>query len=329
MTVEGTEPLFPAVDLSRVRTVPFHRRRNLVRLSDVARILEPPPDLRPLLGSLPNLLAASELREVARAFAGAARGGGAVVMAGGHVVKAGCAPYLVDLIGRGAITHLALNGAAAIHDFELARFGETSEDVAENLADGSFGMSEETGREFNGALAAARGRGAGEALGWALEEGGAPHRDASLLAACVRRGVPVSVHVAVGAEITHQHPTCDGAAVGATTHRDFRVLAHSLTRLGPGGIVLNLGSAVVLPEVFVKALSVARNLGHEARGFTAVDFDMIRHYRPAMNVIGRPVLGGGRGVHLTGHHEILIPLLYYAVRSLLDGGAAAGAGAHG
>jgi hypothetical protein len=316
---DGPGPRYPALDLSRLTTLPFGKRKNKVRVADFGQILDPPPDVGALLASFPGILAAADLREVARSLAGAARSGaGAVVMAGGHVVKVGCSPYLIDLLERGAVTHLALNGAAAIHDFEIARFGETSEDVAENLADGSFGMAEETGREFNRALAEAGGLGAGEALGRALEEGNAPHRGASLLAACYRLNVPVSVHVTVGAEITHQHPGCDGAVVGATSYRDFRVLAQSLAALGEGGIVLNLGSAVVLPEVFVKALSVARNLGHPVRGFTAVDCDMIRHYRPAMNVVGRPILQGGRGFSLTGHHEILIPLLYYAARSHMD-----------
>lgn len=321
------DPRFPALDLSHVKTLPFGQRKNKVRLADFGAILDPPPDLATLLESLPKILAGPDLQAVARAFAGAARArAGAIVMVGGHVVKVGCSPYLIDLVRRKAITHLALNGAAAIHDFEVARFGETSEDVAENLADGSFGMAEETGRDFNHALNEAGSRGAGEALGRALEEGRAPHREASLLAACYRWGVPASVHVTIGAEITHQHPDCDGASVGRTSHRDFRVLAHSLSRLGEGGFVLNLGSAVVLPEVFVKALSVARNLGYSVRGFTAADCDMIRHYRPAMNVVGRPVLQGGRGITLTGQHEILIPLIYYATRSYLEQLEAAASG---
>ncbi|HEY7462517.1 MAG TPA: hypothetical protein VIC59_11680 [Gemmatimonadota bacterium] len=307
------EPSYPAVDLSRLRTLPFRQRTNRVRLADFGAPLETVPDLAPLLASLPRVLAAEDLRAVAAAVAAAARSrAGVIVMAGGHVVKTGCSPYLIDLVQRGAVSHLALNGAAAIHDLEIALFGETSENVAETLADGSFGMAEETGREFNRALSAAGERGAGEALGHALRD--APHRAASLLAACYAARVPVTVHVTVGAEITHQHPACDGAAVGRTSHRDFRVLAQSLTQLRESGVVLNLGSAVVLPEVFVKALSVARNLGYPVRGFTAVDCDMIRHYRPAMNVVGRPVLQGGRGISLTGHHEILIPLLSYAIR---------------
>lgn len=318
---EGAPEPFPAVDLAGLRTRPFHARPARVHLADLGRPLDPPPDVDRLLSGLPRLLAAEDLRSVARSWAGAVRGrAGVLVMAGGHVVKAGCGPFVADLVARGAVSHLALNGAAAIHDLELALFGATSEDVAENLADGSFGAADETGRAFARALAAAGGRGAGEALGRLLEEEEAPHRDTSLLAACWRARVPVTVHVAVGAEITHQHPACDGAAVGETSHRDFRVLAHSVGELREGAVVLNLGSAVILPEVFLKALSVARNLGRPARGFTAVDVDMLRHYRPAANVVGRPVLAGGRGLHLTGHHEILIPILYYAVRAALERG---------
>ena len=321
-------PRYPALDISRLRTLPFHQRKNKVRVADFGRPLEPGADFDAWLAGLPQILAARDLREVASAFVGAKRAAaGAIVMVGGHVVKSGCSPYLIDLIRLGAITHLALNGAAAIHDFEIALFGETSEDVVEGLADGSFGMAEETGRGFNDALTGAGELGAGEALGRALQS--APHRAASLLAACYVEGVPASVHVTIGAEITHQHPDCDGAAVGRTSHRDFRVLANSVAELGDGGVVMNLGSAVVLPEVFVKALAVARNLGHSARGFTAVDCDMIRHYRPAVNVIGRPVLQGGKGIALTGHHEILIPLLHSAIRSGLEAAAASGAGAAG
>jgi hypothetical protein len=319
---EGPPEPFPAVDLAGLHTRPFHARRARVHAADLGRPLDPPPDVDRLLRGLPRLLAAEDLRAVVGAWAAAVRGeAGVLVMSGGHVVKAGCGPFLADLVRRGAVSHLALNGAAAIHDAELALFGATSEDVAENLADGSFGAADETGRAFARALGGAAGRGAGEALGKLLEDEAAPHRDTSLLAACWRARVPVTVHAAIGAEITHQHPACDGAAVGETSHRDFRVLAHSVGRIREGGVVLNLGSAVVLPEVFLKALSVARNLGRPARGFTAVDVDMLRQYRPAANVVGRPVLAGGRGIHLTGHHEILIPILYYAVRAALEGEA--------
>jgi hypothetical protein len=245
-----------------------------------------------------------------------------VLMLGGHVVKTGCSPLLIDLVRRGVVTHLALNGATAIHDYEIARFGQTSEDVAENLANATFGMADETGREMNDAFVRGQAEswGMGEALARTLIDADATHRDVSLLVAAYEAGVPVTVHVAIGAEIIHQHPAARGAAIGETSYRDFRVLVKTLGDLGDGGVVANVGSAVVLPEVFLKALTLARNLGTPVNDFTAVDFDMIRHYRPQMNVIGRPVQMGGRGMHITGHHEILIPLLYRSIIWRLRGG---------
>jgi hypothetical protein len=223
---------------------------------------------------------------------------------------------------RKAVTHVAMNGSAAIHDFELAAFGGTSEDVAAGLGDGTFGMAEETGRDMNAALArgAASNQGAGEALAEQLRaRKELPGRDVSVLVACAQLGVPVTVHAAVGAEIIHQHPTADGAAIGATSHRDFKRLAGALPDLDDGGVVLNLGSAVVMPEVFLKALTIARNLhGGKPTNFTACDCDMQRHYRPRVNVVERPTLAGGRGIQLTGHHEILFPLISWAVLSRLD-----------
>ena len=314
---------FPAADLAAVTPLPFSQRRNKVSIAQFGEVLERPPAIEPLIGALPDILAAADLRAVVDAWAEAVRLGRAVVvMCGGHVVKTGCSPFLADALDRGWISHLAFNGATAIHDFEIACFGETSEDVAENLADGTFGLADETGAWM--AEAVARGHaeelGCGEAQGrWlAAREPPVPHARESLLARAWLRGVPVSVHVAIGAEITHQHPRFDGAALGAASHRDFRILAASLRELHGGGLVANLGSAVVLPEVFVKALNVARHLWPPLKDFTAVNVDMTRHYRPEMNVVGRPVLAGGRGFHLTGHHEILIPFLYYALRARLD-----------
>src|SRR5207247_2123480 len=261
-------------------------------------------------------------RYVAARLAHAAGRRAVVLMLGGHVVKVGLGPLLRELMHRGVVTHLALNGSAAIHDFELAAYGGTSEDVAAGLTDGTFGMAEETGREMNTAIAAGAtaGRGMGEALMEYLQRRGklaAP--EVSVLVAATERGIPVTVHATVGADIIHQHPAADGAALGATSHRDFKRLAASLPALDDGGVVLNLGSAVVMPEVFLKALTVARNLnGGKPTGFTACDCDMLRHYRPRVNVVERPTLAGGRGIQLTGHHEILIPLLCWAVIRQLD-----------
>jgi hypothetical protein len=240
---------------------------------------------------------------------------------GGHVVKVGLGPLLRALLARGVVTHVALNGAAAIHDYELAAFGGTSEDVESGLADGSFGMAEETGAEMNAAIAAAArsAKGMGEGLASALAERSTlPGREASVLLAAHEAGVPVTVHAAIGAEIIHQHPSADGAALGATSHRDFRRLAASLPSLDHGGAVLNLGSAVVLPEVFLKALTIARNLEKgRPTHFLAADFDMQRQYRPRLNVVQRPTRAGGSGYLLTGHHELLLPLLVWGVLDAL------------
>jgi len=321
-------------DFSRLKTVPIAERRNKV---DPTLLAHPPgsdPGFRAFWNALPDVLAARDLRTVAQAIAAATGRRAVVAMLGGHVVKVGLGPLLVTLIERGVITHVAMNGSAAIHDFELAAYGGTSEDVAAGLSDGTFGMAEETGREMNAALAAAAaaGRGAGEGLAQALASrqplpGGA----ASILVACARRNIPVTVHAAVGAEIIHQHPSADGAAIGATSHRDFKRLAASLPDLHDGGVVLNLGSAVVMPEVFLKALTIARNLnGGKPTGFTACDCDMQRHYRPRVNVVERPTLNGGRGVQLTGHHEILVPLLVWgALAAMGEGKTATGSPSSG
>ena len=307
---------YASADLSKARTIPFAKRKNKVSIEQFASI----PDWEGLeadpLSGLPDLLAARDLRAVADAIAGAHKNGRAIVfMLGGHVVKTGCSPLLVDLIERRVITHLVLNGATAIHDYEIARFGQTSEDVAENLADATFGMVDETGLEMNAAFqrGVEEGWGMGEALARSLIDGNAANAELSLIVAAHESDAPVTVHVAIGADIIHQHPSCRGAAIGETSYRDFRILVESLKSLGAGGVAVNVGSAVILPEVFLKALTLARNLGEDVDDFTAVNLDMIRHYRPEVNVIGRPVQSGGQGINLIGHHEIMIPLLYRAV----------------
>jgi hypothetical protein len=274
------------------------------------------------LGALPDVLVARDFRAVVDAIAAAARRHrGVVVMLGGHIVKTGLAPVLIELMRRGIVTHVAMNGAAAIHDYEIARFGATSEDVAAGLLDGSFGMAEETGREMNEAFV--RGmrdeQGMGEVLGVALEGAAAlANPDLSLLRAARSLGVPLTVHAAIGAEIIHQHPAASGAAIGDTSHRDFRRLAASLVNIDDGGVVLNLGSAVIMPEVFLKALTIARNLGGGLpQNFTTVDLDMQRHYRPRVNVVQRPTAQNGKGYEITGHHEIMVPLLVWAVLEAL------------
>jgi hypothetical protein len=310
-------------DFRRLTTVPVGTRRNKVDPSLLAGVPGPDRSFAAFLDSLPDILAARDLRAVIAGVAAAARARrGVVLLVGGHVVKVGLGPLFRTLLARGVVTHVALNGAAAIHDFELAAFGGTSEDVESGLADGSFGMAEETGVEMNAAIAAAARaeQGMGEGLARALAERPTlPGRDASLLLAAREYEVPVTVHVAIGAEIIHQHPSADGAAIGATSHRDFRRLAGSLPALDHGGAVLNLGSAVVLPEVFLKALTIARNLdAGRPTHFLAADFDMQRHYRPRLNVVQRPTRAGGAGYMLTGHHELLLPLLVWGVLGALD-----------
>ena len=311
-------------DLSRVRTVPIAQRPNKVRAEEFAAPPGADRSFGAFLHSLPDVLAARDFRRLVDAIVRAARRRAVVAMVGGHIVKTGIAPVLLRLMRDRVITHLAMNGSAAIHDYEVARWGGTSEDVAAGLRDGTFGMAEETGREMNEAITAGyrSGWGMGEALSRSLaSREDCAHPELSLLVGAHELGVPTTVHAAIGAEIIHQHPAADGAAIGDTSHRDFRRLAAALPALHDGGVVLNLGSAVILPEVFLKALTIARNLEHgRPTHFTTCDFDMLRHYRPRVNVVERPTrTGGGRGYHVTGHHEIMLPLLAWAIAERLEG----------
>jgi hypothetical protein len=312
-------------DLTRVTTIPVAGRRNKVDPRLLASAPGPDRSFRAFLASLPDILAARDLRRVIDAVADATRGRRAVVLLlGGHVIKVGLGPLIRLWIERGVVGHIAMNGAAAIHDFELAAYGGTSEDVESGLGDGTFGMAEETGADMNAAIVAAAraGHGMGEGLAATLSaRKKLPGRTVSVLLAAQDHDVPVTVHPAIGAEIIHQHPSADGAAIGATGQRDFRRLAGSLSDLDHGGVVLNWGSAVMMPEVFLKALTVARNTGDgRPTHFVAADFDMQRQYRPRVNVVQRPTQAGGAGYLLTGHHEILIPLLVWGVLENLDEG---------
>ncbi len=315
----------PRIAHEKVRTVPRGERRWKVRREHLGKALPAGASVAQLLDALPRLLAADGFRAAVDALARARREKAeAIALVGAHVVKCGLGPTVCDLIRRGVITAVAMNGAGAIHDYELARWGETSEDVDDTLVEGTFGLVEETGREMNALFeqGAARGVGMGEALGEGLARGAAPHGAESLLAVGREAGIPVTVHVAIGTDVIHQHPTARGDVIGRLTMEDFRILGAVVARLGPGGVVVNLGSAVVLPEVFLKCVSTARNLGHPVAGFTAVNIDMTQHYRPLENVLRRPTLSGGRAVAITGHHEILIPLLAACV---LDALASSGA----
>jgi hypothetical protein len=307
---------YEEIDPAGIRTYSAADRQSRVKAGAEAVPPRAGMTMRAFLDGLPAILKAEDLKAVARDVVAARRKRKPVIaMIGGHVIKTGCSPVLADLVSRGFITHLASNGAAAIHDTELARFGHTSEDVAASLADGSFGMAADTAELVNTAARQAMGRdeGFGEAVGRLLLEERPPFADRALIARCYRSKVPYTLHVALGTDIVHQHPSADGAAIGAASLRDFRIFTATVSRLGGGGVVLNCGSAVIMPEVFLKALSLARNLGHRVVGFTTANFDMIQHYRPLTNVVRRPVVPGGAGYALTGHHEIMIPLLAAAI----------------
>ena len=308
---------FPPLDFSKVRTFPVSERSNKVALEAFAKPHEAGASFKTFLDSLPAFLAVQDLRAIAAAIAAAVRSGRPVVlMMGAHSIKVGLNPILVDAMRLGLLSAVAFHGAGAIHDFELCYQGETSEDVQRGLNDGSFGMAEETGRLMNEALqqGARESLGAGRALGQATK--GFPNRHLSLLATGADLQIPVTVHIGIGTDIIHQHPSCDGAALGATSYSDFKTFASVCAQL-EGGVVLNVGSAVIMPEVFLKALTVARNLGHTVEKFTTATLDMTRHYRPSENVQRRPTALGGRGFYLVGHHEINLPLLFAAVKELL------------
>jgi hypothetical protein len=310
---------FEPIDLSRVRTVPLARRPSLVRARALGRPVRAGLSMRAFMAGLPDLLAARDLRLAVTRIAAALRRGRPVVLGmGAHPIKVGLAPLIVDLITRGRLAAVAMNGACVVHDFELAWNGRTSEDVGPGLDRGLFGMARETGEFLNRAVreGVAAGAGVGRAVGEAISRARLPFRDGSILAAAVRAGIPATVHVAIGTDIIHMHPSADGAAIGEGSLRDFRLLAGVVGRLA-GGVYLNLGSAVVLPEVFVKALNLARNVGRPVRDLTTIDMDFNRHYRPTVNVVGRPTAAGGVGIHLTGHHEIMFPLLWAAVEDTL------------
>jgi hypothetical protein len=304
------------IDLGRIRTVPLDTRPSLVDARAFGRADLPGPEFRTLLDAIPRVHAGLTFRTLVDAVARAHRAGRPVILGmGAHVIKVGLSPQVIDLLERGVITAVAMNGAGAIHDYEIATVGRSSEDVGKGLEDGSFGMARETGIAVNGAAAdAARaGTGLGRGVGDRILKEAPPFANLSILAACARLGRPATVHVAIGSDIVHMHANADGAAIGATTMHDFRLLASVVADLS-GGVYLNLGSAVVLPEVFVKALNLARNLGHDVQDFTTANMDQIRHYRPRVNVLDRP---GGRSLELVGHHELMFPLFRLAVLDAL------------
>jgi deoxyhypusine synthase len=313
----------PRIDRRRVRSVRARSRPSTVRLRDEAKPHRPGASLEAFLAGLPDVLAAADLRRAIDAAVRAhARHRTLLWGLGAHVVKVGLAPIVVDLLERGLATGLLLNGAGCVHDLELARMGRTSEDVDASLDSGTFGMAGETAERLNAAIlaGAAEGLGMGAAVGREIETGRYPHKARSILATAYRLGVPATVHAAIGTDIHHMHPSADGAALGATSFRDFETLTGLVATL-EGGAFFHAGSAVILPEVFLKALALARNLGHRVRRFTTVDLDMLRHYRPQQNVVRRPTRLGGVGISLTGHHEILLPLLVAGIVERVEGGS--------
>ena len=307
------------IDLTRLKTVGLRERGGKVKTADFAAPYAKGSGVLGLLESLPHLLAADHFHAVVAAILKAKAQHRAILWGmGGHVIKCGLAPVLLDLMHRGLATGFVLNGAAAIHDFEIALAGYTSEDVEAVLPDGRFGTAEETGREMNRAIVEGDRDelGMGEALGRTLDGMGADVAcpQASLLLNAYRASVPVTVHVAVGTDTPHTHPAANGAAIGSASHRDFRLVCKLVTGLDQGGIYLNVGSAVLLPEVFLKAVSTVRNLGYPLAEFTTANFDFLQHYRPRFNVVERPhAAAGGKGYAITGHHELMLPLLAAAL----------------
>jgi len=302
-------------DLSDVRTYPLKSRKSKARAEDFARPCDPTATVRTFVDSLPDILAAADFKAIVEAIADAKRRDGGILWGlGAHVIKTGLGPVVIDLMERGFVSAIATNGAAVIHDFEIALVGATSEDVDEALGPGTFGMAEETGRLLNGAIndGVAAGLGIGQAVTKFLGGKEPQYARSSILTAAARLRIPVTVHVAIGTDIIHMHPAASGAALGDGSLRDFRYFVSNVARL-ERGVYLNCGSAVVLPEVFLKAVALARNRGIALAGLTTVNLDFIQLYRPQTNVVKRPTAGTGRGYSLVGHHEIMIPLLAAAV----------------
>lgn len=308
---------YQPIDLSQIETYSLKTRDNKVNVRDhFAASFNSGGTFSDFIDSLPRLLGADSLHSVVDAVVAAREKGRPVVLAmGGHVVKCGLQPVLKQLIDADIITAVAMNGSATIHDFEVSLVGATSEDVGNVLHTGNFGFSEETGGGMNHALQAGqdKGIGFGQAIGEWIIDHQHPFREYSLLAACVEKGLPVTAHVAMGTDIIHQHPAMDGAVTGEMSFRDFKLVTSVVADLGNGGVWLNVGSAVIMPEVFLKALSIAQNLGYHVDNFTTANFDMNQHYRPMQNVIKRPTTGNGKGYSIVGHHEINIPLLAAAI----------------
>src|ERR1700686_59877 len=323
MSIYSTAPL----QLGAVRTYPLSSRKSKVNVADFPKPPAANVSISKFMDSLPNFLAAEDLRQLLTAIQRARSGKKTILWGiGGHVIKVGLGPVLIDLIERGFVSGIAMNGAALIHDFEIAIAGNTSEDVDASIGEGQFGMARETGEQLNeiAKSAVCSGIGYGEAAGQFLTNRNtkARYASSSVLASAYDRRIPVTVHLAIGADIPHMHPAADGAALGAATYQDFRLFCALVKSMHPGGVYMNWGSAVLLPEIFLKAVSVVRNLGIPLRPITTANFDFIQHYRALQNVVKRPTLSAGKGhgveskgYAITGHHELLMPLVAAALAS--------------
>jgi hypothetical protein len=324
LIVESHYPIQP-LDLNGVSTYPIAERQSKVHTEMFGKPLDGSDTIPAFITKLPRILAAEGLRTLIRAILYARATNKPIIWGmGGHVIKVGLGPVINDLMENGFVTAIAMNGSGAIHDFEIALCGSTSEEVADVLGSGKFGMARETGEYMNVAInsAAGNGIGIGEVLGRSINIGfpkGAvfPHKDISILAAAYQKRIPVTVHVAIGTDIIHAHPAASGSAIGEASQHDFQLFCSSVRLLDGGGVYLNVGSAVILPEVFLKAVSVVRNLGNRLDEFTTANLDFLQHYRPAQNVLKRPTQNGGQSVSLTGHHEIMIPLIAAALKGSL------------
>ena len=314
--------IWEPIDLGGLQTASLRDRQSKVSIADFARPVPPRSSLRCFLDSMPSILAAEDLRRAVSAISEAVRAEKTVILGmGAHPIKVGLNPIIIDAIDRGILSGIAMNGAGIIHDVEIALAAKTSEDVAAHLGSGEFGMARETSEFIHRAVSTAYSQGEGglgKAVGEALLSEGAPYAGSSILAAAARCALPVTVHVAIGTDIIHMHPEMNGAAMGALSHFDFRLLCSLVSTLRHG-VFINLGSAVIIPEVFLKAVSVVRNLGFPLDGLTAVNMDFLRQYRPLVNVVQRPTQDGGTGISLTGHHEIMFPLLIAAVMDEIEG----------
>ncbi len=311
---------FDQIDPEKMRTVSLKERKSTVVVDDFSRTYAKGGTFVDFYDSLPNILAGRDFRGIVQSLVDAFQEKRMAVLAmGAHPVKLGLSPIIISLIERGVFKAVAMNGACIIHDIEVAMAGQTSEDVAEELDQGTFGIAKETAEFINGAIreGVVQGLGLGESLGRKILDANLPHTALSIMAAGSRLGIPVTVHVAIGTDVIHMHPSTDGAAIGEASYRDFKIFSSIISKL-EGGVYINLGSAVILPEVFLKAISLVRNLGHQVNRFTTVNMDFLQNYRPTVNVVNRPTRKGGKGYALTGHHEIMFPLLAAAVVEKID-----------